>query len=194
MRKKDIFISHTWRKDLLGRNNHLRCKNLCNKLKSFGYTTWFDDFDMETDIDNSIINGIKNCKVFLVCLTIEYCKKINNAVKYNKLNDNCYKEWNCAINNNKNIIPIIMEPKLLDTFNNFGIVSMYLSSIIYIDMSNDISQNFKKLCKLLNFCNVHTKLECKILDFNKKLSFNKLIKNMQFKKNNRIKKPNIIYI
>ena len=29
---KDIFISHNWGKDLLNRDNHLRCKELADKL------------------------------------------------------------------------------------------------------------------------------------------------------------------
>ena len=189
MPKKDIFISHAWKKDLLGRDNHKRCKKLCDKLKNFGYNTWFDEYDMGRDIDNSIMNAIDNCKVFIVCLTEEYCNKINNAVKYNKINDNCYKEWNYAVNRNKIIIPVIMEPDVLNTFKNGGILSMYLSSIIYINMSVDNQEEFKKLCKRLKSYSVRTKLQNKLM---KSFSYNKLIKTIHFKK---IKgKHNIIYI
>ena len=42
---KDIFISHCWGKDELDRDNHLRCKNLTDKLLNSGYSIWFDSYD-----------------------------------------------------------------------------------------------------------------------------------------------------
>ena len=41
---KEIFISHAWKLDSLKRNNHTRCKKLCDKLISDGYTTLMDIF------------------------------------------------------------------------------------------------------------------------------------------------------
>ena len=88
---KDIFISHAWGIDEQGIDNHKNCKDLCNKLINNGYSVWFDHYDMQSNIDNSIMLSINECKVFLVCLTMEYCNKINNnhniiISKYNQLN------------------------------------------------------------------------------------------------------------
>ena len=51
---------------------------LCNMLRSYGYSIWFDHYDMgrESALDNSITTAIENCIVFVVCLTRAYCNKI----------------------------------------------------------------------------------------------------------------------
>ena len=38
----DIFLSHNWGVDVLGRNNHVRVAKINSALKSFGFLTWFD--------------------------------------------------------------------------------------------------------------------------------------------------------
>ena len=76
---KDIFISHAWRKDELDRDNHERCKILANKLINNGYSVWIDSNDLYGNIDSSIMKGINNCKIVLVCLTKRYCDKINTC-------------------------------------------------------------------------------------------------------------------
>ena len=127
---KDIFISHNWGKDLLNRDNHLRCKELADKLIKNKFTVWFDSYDLFGNIDSAITNGINNCKIVLICLTFKYIDKINNSCNNQKIKDNCYKEWNYSIFKNKTIIPIIMEPNLTEfLLNSNGIIQMYLSSL-----------------------------------------------------------------
>ena len=62
---KEIFISHAWGYDELHRNNHIRCKEIVDKLIQNNYSVWFDDYDMYGMIDNAITKGINNCKIFL---------------------------------------------------------------------------------------------------------------------------------
>ena len=204
---KDIFISHTWRKDNSGRDNHDRCMLLCNMLRSYGYSIWFDHYDMGRDVDNSITTAIENCIVFVVCLTRAYCNKINTAVRTHKINDNCFKEWNYAIYRNKTIIPVIMEKDIINTYTTEeGIINMYLNSLIYFDISTDDyeTNDFKLLCKNLRKQGVYNNFEKEILNIRDTLSFNSFLEYLNENFNTKKivnKKPlsknksrNIIYI
>ncbi len=204
---KDIFISHTWRSDCSGRNNHNRCKILCDKLNKCGYSTWFDHYDMGRDVNNSIITAIDNCKVFIVCLTNAYCLKINDAVKMNKINDNCFKEWNYAVYRNKTIIPVIMEESMLKSYTlKEGIINMYLNSLIYFDITDDDYENndFLLLCKSLRKQGIYTNTERDLLIIRDTLSFNSFLeyigenfnkpKAIKIKSFLKTKSKNIIYI
>lgn len=176
---KDIFISHCWGKDELDRDNHLRCKNLTDKLLNSGYSVWFDSYDMSGNIDSSIMKGINNAKVIIICLTHKYCEKINNAVLNRTPNDNCYKEWNYSLFKQKKIIPVILEPCMINTFlNEDGIIQMYLNSTMFIDFSNNFEEEFvllKKNLKLLNVYNIYEKKFYKIDNSN---SFNNFVKSL----------------
>ena len=204
---KDIFISHTWQKDKKGRNNHNRCMKLANELKKNGYSIWFDHYDMGRDVDNSITQAIDNCKVFIVCLTTAYCLKVSNAVKSNKINDNCFKEWNYAVYRNKIILPVIMEEDMLESYTkNNGIINMYLNSLIYFDITTDNYEmnDFKLLCKNLRKQGIYTSFEKEVLTVRDTLSFNSFLEyiNDNFNKEklkkrkifNNSKIRNIIYV
>lgn len=135
---KEIFLSHAWGKDNLDRDNHKRVKQLSKLLEEKGYTVWLDENNMIGNIDNSIIKGINNCKVVIICLTENYCNKINACVYENLSNDNCYKEWNYCLFKQKKIIPLIMEPKMDEIFlKKDGVIQMYLNNQMYINYSND---------------------------------------------------------
>lgn len=135
---KEIFLSHAWGKDNLDRDNHKRVKQLSKLLEEKGYTVWLDENNMIGNIDNSIIKGINNCKVVIICLTENYCNKINTCVYENLSNDNCYKEWNYCLFKQKKIIPLIMEPKMEEIFlKKDGVIQMYLNNQMYINYSND---------------------------------------------------------
>ena len=135
---KQLFFSHTWRPDNLGRNTHLRVFELVKKLRDCGWKTWFDEEDMKGNIDAAMADGIDNADVVLVCLTETYCKKVNETAKNLRTRDNCLKEWTYANARNKLMIPIVMEPYLLNPINwPAGIVSLYLGSTLYLDASKD---------------------------------------------------------
>ena len=134
---KDVFISHNWGKDRVGRDNHGRCLELSKILNEKGYTTWIDKNDLLSNIDSSIIKGINNSKVVLICLTEKYMNKIDNSVLNNNLRDNCYKEWNYSLFKQKPIIPISMENAVEDKFNNDdGVIQMYLYNTMYINFNS----------------------------------------------------------
>ena len=153
-----IFLSHAWGLDCLERDNHTRCRELYTKMKESGYSMWFDEKNMRGNIDNSIIKGINNSKIILICLTKKYCDKINNAANNNLPNDNCYKEWSYSLFRQKIIIPIIMEPIMNEIYTkNDGIIQMYLNNTMFIDFSNEINSNFHNLESTLKYYGIFAK-------------------------------------
>lgn len=173
---KDIFISHAWGKDELDRDNHERCKLIAQKLIDNGYTVWIDSNDLYGNIDSSIMKGINNCKIVLVCLTRKYCDKINNCAINQLSNDNCYKEWNYSLFRQKIIIPILMEPSMINIFlNGQGIIQMYLNSLMFMDFTNNLNDDFNILCKNLRINNVLKYTEKKFYSGNSN-SFNNFVK------------------
>ena len=156
---KDIFISHAWGFDELNRDNHKRCLEIYNKLTENKFHVWFDDMDMKTNIDLSIINGIDNAKIILVCLTKKYCDKINFSVYNNMPQDNCYKEWNYSIFRQKYIIPIIMEEQMKDIYiKEKGIIQMYLNNMLYIDATSNIDNAVQQIIQQLKVYNLYASL------------------------------------
>ena len=139
---KQLFFSHTWRDDDLGRDTHERVYQLVKILRNMGWTTWFDEEDMNNNIDSAMARGIDNADAIIVCLTKQYILKVNNAANNPRIRDNCFKEWNYSNNRFKLIIPVIMEPSLLNT-NNWppGVVSLYLSNNLYVNASDNNYDN-----------------------------------------------------
>ena len=175
---KDIFISHAWGKDELDRDNHERCKLIAEKLIINGYTVWVDSNEMYGNIDSSIMKGINNCKIVLVCLTRKYCDKINNCAVNQLTNDNCYKEWNYSLFKQKIIIPVLMEPAMINNFlHNEGIIQMYLNSLMFVDFTKNLNDDFDILCKNLKRNNILNLNEKKFYSGNSN-SFNNFVQSI----------------
>lgn len=173
---KQIFISHAWGNDSNNRDNHLRSKIIADKLILKGYTVWFDAYDIFGNIDSAIMNGINNADIILICLSEKYFEKINNAVNTNKVNDNCYKEWNFSMFKQKKIIPIIMDDLSVDLFlNKDGIIQMYLSSSMFINFSKNFNDEYNLLLRTLKKFNVFTKKEKKFFNIKSNSSLDNLV-------------------
>jgi len=194
MTYKDIFLSHAWGTDDSNRNNHNRVKNLSIQLQNKGYSVWFDETDLLGNIDNSIMKGITNSMVVLVCLTEKYCNKINNSVYHTSPNDNCYKEWNFCLFKQKKIIPVIMEKKMEDIFlKNDGVIQMYLNNVMFINYYDDENNDFEILCKTLRLYNVYTRDEKISMNIKPNSSFDRL-KDMLQLSPKRLKPPSPLTI
>ena len=102
--------------DESNRDNHKHCIELYNKLSENGFLVWIDESDMKTNIDLSIIIGIDNAKIVLLCLTKKYCDKVNYSVYNNMPQDNCYKEWSYSIFRQKYIIHVLMEEQMKNIY------------------------------------------------------------------------------
>ena len=173
---KQVFISHAWGLDSLNRDNHLRCKKIADFLIINGYSVWFDTYDMVGNIDNAIMNGINNADIILICLSEKYFTKINNAVNTNKVNDNCFKEWNYSMFKQKIIIPIIMDNISNDLFlNKDGIIQMYLSSSMFINFSDNFCDESELLLRTLRKFNILNKEQKKFYNIKTNSSFDNLL-------------------
>jgi WD40 repeat protein len=134
--KTDVFLTHDWGIDELGRVNHDRVAAINEALKSLGFVTWFDSDRMTGNVVKQMVSGIDNASVIIVFVTQRYMNKVNGA----DANDNCYKEFNYATDTKSaaKMIPVVMEPRMKDIRTNWsGLTRMELGRQLYVDFSND---------------------------------------------------------
>jgi hypothetical protein len=134
--KADIFLTHDWGIDELGRVNHDRVAAINRELKSLGFVTWFDSDRMTGDVVDQMVSGIDNASVIIVFVTQRYMNKVNGS----NANDNCRKEFKYATQRKSStkMIPVVMEPRMKDIRVNWsGALQMELGSILYVDFAAD---------------------------------------------------------
>ena len=149
----DAFISHTWAKDSVGRDNHKRAIAIADGLHKRGIKCWLDKNQMilMEDIVGQMTKGIDNSSVVIACITREYIKKVSGQ-GFNGPNDNCKIEFDYAVRRKTSrfIIPVIMEPECLNTNEWIGAVGAYLGGLMYINLSmSEKSKGFEKGLDLL---------------------------------------------
>ena len=64
----DVFLNHTRRKDLLGRNNHDRVRIVNEELSRLGYSTWFDEKKMSGNVQERMRERVEFTRCVLVCV------------------------------------------------------------------------------------------------------------------------------
>ena len=133
--KPSVFLTHTWVKDELNRENHSRVATVNKLLKAQGFQTWFDEDKMVGHIDNMMAKGIDESDIILVFITKIYMEKVASEG-----HDNCKGEFTYATNKNKKMIPIVMEPCMRYTKEWNGPVGIRLGGDLYVDMSKDDSE------------------------------------------------------
>ena len=90
----DVFISY----------NHLikkQAKQLYDVLTSLNYKVWMDQTDLTAGsnaLTSELATAIKNSKVFLSCITKDYCRSFN-----------CNREIEYASNTKKQMITLMIE-------------------------------------------------------------------------------------
>jgi WD40 repeat protein len=136
MIKTDVFLTHDWGVDELGRANHDRVAIINKELKALGFVTWFDSDKMTGDVVDKMISGINHTSVVIVFVTQRYMQKVNGS----NANDNCRKEFKYAAQTKSStkMIPVVMEPRMKDINGNWtDLIKMELGNILYVDFSND---------------------------------------------------------
>jgi len=126
-----VFLTHTWVKDELNRDNHARVAAV-NKLLQ----TWFDEDKMVEHIYQKMAQGIDDSDIILVFITKAYMEKLNTEG-----HDNCKKEFTYAITRKKKMIPIVMEPCMRDQEHWIGTLGVNLAGDLYVNMSESNSEN-----------------------------------------------------
>ena len=130
--KYDTFLTHNWGEDDEGRNNHERVKAVHSKLRDLGVCCWFDEEQLEGEIDKKMADGIDDSASVVVFITKKYMSKVNTEGP-----DNCKKEFLYATKKGKKLIPVLMEVAVQDTSQWSGPVGLNLSTHLYVDMSTD---------------------------------------------------------
>ena len=130
-----VFLTHTWVKDELNRDNHQRVGIVNKLLKEQGYETWFDEDKMKGHIEQKMAEGIDDSDIFLVFITKAYMEKLNS-----KGHDNCKKEFTYAITRKKKMIPIVMESCMRDQTHWIGTLGVNLAGDLHVDMSETDSE------------------------------------------------------
>ena len=131
----DVFLTHDWGTDELGRNNHDRVSAVNDALKQLGYKTWFDSDRMTGDIVDQMCDGIDKTKLVLVFVTKRYADKIQSGSD----NDNCKLEFKYAMRRKGagNMVPIIMEERMKDPGTWTGPIGMALGGVLAVRMFSD---------------------------------------------------------
>ena len=137
--KTDVFLTHDWGKDELGRGNHERVAVVNEALKELGYTTWFDSDRMTGDIMQQMASGIDKAKIVLVFITQRYVQKVRGKDE----KDNCKLEFQYASRTKGKalMVPIIMEDRMEDPSTWKGPIGLILGGELYVRMSFDFSDS-----------------------------------------------------
>ena len=132
----DVFVSHNWGLDELGRDNHTRVSIINEELKRLGYKTWFDGDKMTGDIEDQMTKEIEKAKCVIVFMIKKYYGKVNGEI----LDDNCKLEFSHAKRMKKSgkMLAIVMEPCMTKAKEWEGQVGMQLGGKVYVNMSKDV--------------------------------------------------------
>jgi hypothetical protein len=119
-----------------GGNTHERVRALKVELERIGWSCWFDEdrLLLGQSVDVCMADGIRGADAVCMCLTTRFLEKINRS----DLGDNCAKEWALAFQLHKPLIPLIMDPVLLDPRAwPCGVLSMGLGTALWLDACGD---------------------------------------------------------
>lgn len=65
----DLFASHNWGMDELGRDNHDRVVKICKKIQQKGLKVWVDAEEVKGDVVERMCKGIDGTNFILVFVT-----------------------------------------------------------------------------------------------------------------------------
>ena len=159
-----LFFSYAWVDDSQNRSNFERVQALGTGMMAHGWDVWIDTHNlMGGSIDAAVVDGIEAADVVIVCVTRQYCEKIQSSLRNPFSRDSCAKEWSYAMMRGKFMQPIILEPELRSATGwPSGIVTAHLGNTMYVDCSDDIGDGVERFHAFLmrmymsNFTHVST--------------------------------------
>ena len=90
--KYDVFLTHDWGEDAPNYTNHLRVIGICERLQKKGIKCWLDHVRMESNVHETMIEGIDASNVVVAFITQRYIDKVGG----NYEGDNCKLEFKYA--------------------------------------------------------------------------------------------------
>ncbi len=140
-----VFLTHTWREDEKGRNNHDRVGLVNEALKKRGLVTWFDSERMSGTVRQAMTDALNATCCVLVFITKKYEDKVNSKNEA----DNCYFEFNVAAHNRNLVnvrIPIVMEECMVnqERWQNGGRLMAEVGHQLFFDLSSDSEELLEK--------------------------------------------------
>lgn len=143
----DCFCAHEWGTEMDAFATHRRVMGIAEKLMAAGLKVWVDEWNIEHELENEIVQGLKHSRKVLVFLTSRY------LIRANDLDTNCAKEFNSAMKkDSKSIIVVVLQEPLRDPRTWFGsVVEYHLGHTKYIDFATQETENknFDHLCQLI---------------------------------------------
>lgn len=152
---KRIFFAHTWSHDEQGRCNHHRVLELASSLRSKGWATWVDEEsgDVHGCLDVALATGISSSAAVAVCITEAYVQKLDAAARSNSMTvDNCLKELLWIRMQRKPVVPVVMEPSMLDMTRWGMIAGMGFGGFVYASAIEDPADATQLHTLLCNVC------------------------------------------
>ena len=73
----DAFISYAWNK------NQKAVREFANELRDRNVSRWIDVEQMQDDVNQRMIEGIRNSRVFVCCVTVDYANRKNTMSELN---------------------------------------------------------------------------------------------------------------
>jgi hypothetical protein len=117
----DIFFSHAWsNKKFLAHVYHYLC---CS-----GYKVWYDQNEMGYNLDHSMLTGIRNSKIVVVCLSRIYQERAN-----------CLKELEWAAKEGKPVVILLLESGIQSWISEPVLKACSLSNM-YVDLSESFTR------------------------------------------------------
>ena len=133
----DAFLSHAWRSGTDPTGTHQRVVCIAAALRERGWSVWLDADELHGCIDRCLVDGITRSHVVVVFLTREYMTKVNAGY----CDDACVKELNYATFLRRTVVPVVLDPTLLDVAAwPPGVVAMKFGGTLYVDGCVPIAQ------------------------------------------------------
>jgi len=134
--KTDIYISHDWGFDDVGRDHREYASKFNQSLKDQGYITWFDADRLKIEIDELRSYGVRGTQVVMILISKNYVDKVTKKDS----SDACFHEFlsiTKALEEGKtltldNIIPIVIESKMLDSSSWTGDIGKTITKLVSI--------------------------------------------------------------
>ena len=130
------FLSHDWGIDEEGRDNHARVAAVHAQLTAAGLRCWFDEEQMQGDINSKMTSGIDDSAVVVCFVTSRYVTKVSGEGP-NGDDDNCKLEFDYTVlrKGAGRMVAVVMEPSMKNPSNWVGVVGAKLGTKLYVDLA-----------------------------------------------------------